>query len=426
MSSAAERAVLVQHGAASARNAPAHGEFESLARAAGAGIAASIANPRREPDPRYFLGSGKVDEVRACLADSGAKLVLVDEALSPGQERNLERALQARVLDRTGLILDIFAQRARSFEGRLEVERAQLRHLATRLVRGWTHLERQKGGIGLRGPGETQLETDRRLLGKRIEQLTHRLERVGRQRAQGRANRRRNSTPVAALVGYTNAGKTTLFNRLTGEGAFAADRLFATLDPLLRRVAVPGVGDVVVADTVGFVTRLPHELVEAFKATLSEARDADILLHVIDASDPEREERAAVVNEVLAEIGAGDVPQIEVYNKTDLPALVPAPAAGDEQMRVAVSARTGANVEGLLEATGRMLGVPPEPLAVEVAPSEGRLRARLFELDAVVDETPNDSGGWVMRVRLPRRSLERLVAELSPVRGRASSPEPVH
>ncbi len=349
--------------------------------------------------------------------------MLVDEALSPGQERNLERALQARVLDRTGLILDIFAQRARSFEGRLEVERAQLRHLATRLVRGWTHLERQKGGIGLRGPGETQLETDRRLLGQRIAQLTRRLERVSHQRAQGRANRRRNHTPVAALVGYTNAGKTTLFNRLTGTSAFAADRLFATLDPLLRRISVPGTGPVVLADTVGFVSRLPHELVEAFKATLSEARDADVLLHVIDGSDAHCEERIKVVNEVLAEIGAAHLPQIEIYNKLDLGRRAIGTLGDGAYPKVDISAQSGEGVENLLQAIARIRGVPAEPVELSLGPEAGRLRAKLFELDAVVDEIAVDNGGWRLRVKLPVTMLARLVEDLAP---QTPLPAPVH
>lgn len=418
MNASSERAVLVQHGAASPGTHSAHAEFDSLARAAGAVVVGNIANPRPQPDPRFYLGRGKVAEVGAALAATGAQLVLVDEALSPAQERNLERALQARVLDRTGLILDIFAQRARSFEGRLEVERAQLRHLSTRLVRGWTHLERQKGGIGLRGPGETQLETDRRLIGKRIEQLTQRLMRVSRQRAQGRVNRRRNDTPVAALVGYTNAGKTTLFNRLTGGGAYAADQLFATLDPLLRRIRVPGLGPVVLADTVGFVGRLPHELVEAFKATLSETRDADVLIHVIDAADPSHEERVAVVNAVLAEIGAGEVAQIEVYNKTDLPGFLAAERGRHGHPQVSVSARAGAGIDALLGQIGDVLGVPAEPREVALGPEAGRVRAHLYELDAVLAETAAAGGGWTLWVRAPPHTLARVL------RQRAADPTP--
>jgi len=403
----------VTRGAASPRLASVHAEFDALAAAAGVEVVACVANPKSShPHPRFFLHQGKVDDLAEVVAETNATLVLVDEQLSPAQERNLERALKVRVLDRTELILDIFAQRASSFEGRLEVERAQLRHLATRLVRGWTHLERQKGGIGLRGPGETQLETDRRLLGQRIEQISRRLDKVDRQRAQNRRRRRRNDAPLVALVGYTNAGKTSLFNKLSESHAYAANQLFATLDPLLRRVPVPGIGTVVMADTVGFVSHLPHELVEAFKATLGEVRDADVLIHVIDASNPERDEHIAVVNQVLEEIGAGDIPQVEVYNKSDL--LPPHTQAAIEENRfprIYLSARTGAGIEALGEALGRELGVPPEPQCLELGPEEGRLRARLHELDAVLDETPNETGGWTLHVQMPGNTLARLQRE---------------
>lgn len=404
-------------GAAGPRLASAHAEFDALAVAAGVEVVACITNPRSsDPHPRFFLHQGKVDALAEVVADTCATLVLVDEQLSPAQERNLERAIKVRVLDRTELILDIFAQRASSFEGRLEVERAQLRHLATRLVRGWTHLERQKGGIGLRGPGETQLETDRRLIGQRIEQISQRLEKVGVQRAQSRRRRRRNDTSVAALVGYTNAGKTSLFNRLSTSHAYAADQLFATLDPLLRRVPVAGIGSVVVADTVGFVSHLPHELVEAFKATLSEVREADVLIHVIDAANPERDHQIAVVNQVLEEIGAGDIPQIEVFNKAD---LLSAPSGRvqreDAAPRVYLSARTGDGVPELIGALAQVLGVPSEPQRLELGPESGRLRARLFELDAVVSETPSEAGGWSLLVQLPSLTLSRLVKEHQPV-----------
>lgn len=384
----------------------------------------TVVNRRPPPDPHSFLGRGKVEVVRALAADGGADVVLVDEMLSPAQERNLEQAIGTRVLDRTELILDIFAQRARSFEGRLEVERAQLRHLATRLVRGWTHLERQKGGIGLRGPGETQLESDRRLIGKRIRQLNHQLEGVARRRAQGRALRRRNAIPVAALVGYTNAGKTSVFNRLAGAEAWAADQLFATLDPLLRRLTIAGIGDLVLADTVGFVGRLPHELVEAFKATLSEARDADLLLHVIDAADPERDEHIAVVNRVLAEIGADELPQIELYNKLD---LVSGEAGdktnGGERPRVHVSARDGGGFDALRAVLAREVGVVRSPVRLELDPTQGRLRAKLFDLDAVVGEEPRPDGGWLLEVCLRESALARLLAEYRPgLPGPARSP----
>ncbi|HEY0635755.1 MAG TPA: ribosome rescue GTPase HflX, partial [Gammaproteobacteria bacterium] len=290
-------------------------EFRDLALSAGAEPVAVVTGARQTPDPKYFIGSGKAEEIRRQVEQDEVELVLVNHALSPAQERNLERLLQCRVLDRTGLILDIFAQRARSHEGKLQVELAQLKHLATRLVRGWTHLERQKGGIGLRGPGETQLETDRRLLAERIKTLNRRLEKVLLQREQGRKARQRAEIPTVSLVGYTNAGKSTLFNRLTSEGVYAADQLFATLDPTLRRLQLPNGNNCIVADTVGFIRHLPHDLVAAFRATLQESREADLLLHVVDASDPERDAKRHQVNEVLREIGAAEVPQIEVYNK---------------------------------------------------------------------------------------------------------------
>ena len=312
-----EHALLIQPFAGGPAEEDVLEEFADLARSAGATIAATLTARIDRPNPATLIGSGKLEEVKAAADATGADLVLVNHALSPVQERNLERALERRVIDRTGLILDIFAQRARSHEGKLQVELAQLRHLATRLVRGWTHLERQRGGsIGLRGPGETQLETDRRLLQKRVEQLQKRLDKVEVQRTQMRRARVRSELPRVALVGYTNAGKSTLFNALSGAEAYAADQLFATLDPTVRRVALPG-GSIVLADTVGFVRDLPHELVAAFRSTLSEAREADLLLHVVDAADPLREERMAQVDLVLNEIGAGDIPQLLVFNKID-------------------------------------------------------------------------------------------------------------
>src|SRR5687768_828139 len=312
-----EKALLVQPYPPGAQDESLLEEFIELARSAGAEVVGTVTARIAKPSPSTYIGSGKLEEVLAACDATGADLVLVNHSLSPGQERNLEKELKRRVIDRTGLILDIFAQRAATFEGKLQVELAQLKHMATRLVRGWTHLERQRGGsIGLRGPGETQLETDRRLLQKRVEQLTKRLEKVDVQHTQMRRARVRSELPRVALVGYTNAGKSTLFNALTGADAYADDRLFATLDPTVRKIALPG-GNSVLADTVGFVRDLPHELVAAFRSTLSEAREADLLLHVIDAADPLREERIAQVDAVLAEIGAGDIPQLLVYNKID-------------------------------------------------------------------------------------------------------------
>ncbi|HEX2584629.1 MAG TPA: ribosome rescue GTPase HflX, partial [Steroidobacteraceae bacterium] len=314
----ADRALLVRVGIGEPATDEEISEFKSLVHSAGADVAGFVGGNRKAPDARLFVGSGKAQEVADLVKSEEADVVIFDHALSPSQERNLEALFQCRVLDRTGLILDIFAQRARTFEGKLQVELAQLKHLSTRLVRGWTHLERQKGGIGLRGPGETQLETDRRLLGVRIKNLNARLEKVLTQRETTRQDRKRNGIPTIALVGYTNAGKSTLFNRMTGADAYAADQLFATLDPTLRRIELPDARVALLADTVGFVRQLPHELVAAFRSTLQEARESAVLLHIVDAADPEHGDRIAQVNEVLTEVGAGTLPQIEVFNKCDL------------------------------------------------------------------------------------------------------------
>lgn len=361
--------------------------------------------------------------------------MLVNHALSPVQERNLERLVQCRVVDRTGLILDIFAQRARSHEGKLQVELAQLKHMSTRLVRGWTHLERQRGGaIGLRGPGETQLELDRRLLGERVKQLQKRMDKVVTQRATARRSRQRNALPVVALVGYTNAGKSTLFNTLTGSGVYAADQLFATLDPTLRRLEGLDCGPILLADTVGFIRDLPHDLVAAFRSTLAEAREADLLLHVVDVSDPDRDERIRDVEAVLAEIGADELPQVIVYNKTDLlqPGAtgdleaeaghrdgvprMPATSAdgyrldyldGGELPRAWVSAHTGAGLDGLRRAIGERLGNDRIRAELALPASAGRLRARLHAQGLVAAEEP-DENGWRVRIDAPRNLVEPL------------------
>src|ERR1700689_3200819 len=327
-------------------------EFAALAASAGTTVVGTVLGTRARPDPKYFVGSGKAEEIRACADLHDADVILVDQTLSPSQERNLEKLTNRRVLDRNGLILDIFAQRARSFEGKLQVELAQLSHMSTRLVRGWTHLERQKGGIGLRGPGETQLETDRRLIAKRIRTLRGRLEKLGRQRDTGRHVRREIPVPTVALVGYTNAGKSTLFNALTGSATYVADQLFATLDPTVRQAKRAGVGEVVLADPVGFVRPLPHELVAAFRSTLQEARDSDLLLHVVDASDPQRDERMEQVREVLRGIGAGEIRELVVFNKIDLVGEKPRVVQGPDGIAalVSVSAVTGDGLPGLREA----------------------------------------------------------------------------
>jgi GTP-binding protein HflX len=387
-------------------------EFAELARSAGATVAAVVPARIDRPNPATLIGSGKLEEVKAAADACGADLVLVNHALTQGQERNLEKALERRVVDRTGLILDIFAQRARSHEGKLQVELAQLRHMATRLVRGWTHLERQRGGsIGLRGPGETQLETDRRLLQKRVDMLQKRLRKVEVQRTQMRRARVRSELPRVALVGYTNAGKSTLFNALTGADAYAADQLFATLDPTVRRIELPS-GGVVLADTVGFVRDLPHELVAAFRSTLSEAREADLLLHVIDAADPLREERIAQVDAVLNEIGAGDIPQLLVFNKIDrvegAQARLDQPVEG--RARAWISAREGLGLDLLRQALGERLGQRRIVAELELPPSAGRLRARLHALDAVRGES-HDEHGWRLSLDIAETDAARLATQ---------------
>ncbi|HKK23500.1 MAG TPA: ribosome rescue GTPase HflX [Pseudohaliea sp.] len=407
-----EVAVLVHMEMGREREAEDPREFEELVLSAGGDPVAYLMGRRDAPHPGTFVGSGKVEEIAEVVRAHDAQVVIFNHTLSPSQERNLERALKCRVLDRTGLILDIFAQRARTHEGKLQVELAQLRHMSTRLVRGWTHLERQKGGIGLRGPGETQLETDRRLLRARIKAIVARLEKVRRQREQGRRSRRRAEVPTVALVGYTNAGKSTLFNGLTTAGVFAADQLFATLDPTLRRLELAEAGPVVLADTVGFISHLPHRLVEAFKATLEETRSADLLLHVIDAASEERAEQALQVREVLREIGAEDVPQLEVYNKIDLLEVEPRIDRDDagRPLRAWVSARDGAGLEGLLGAVGELVGDDMVARDLVLAPEQGRLRAALYRLGAVREEHYGSDGAAHVSVRLPRADWERLLA----------------
>ncbi len=383
---------------------------------------------RPRPDPKYFVGSGKAEEIRDRAQELRADVVLVDRTLSPSQERNLEKLTNCRVLDRNGLILDIFAQRARSFEGKLQVELAQLSHLATRLVRGWTHLERQKGGIGLRGPGETQLETDRRLIAKRIRTLRARIDKLARQRETGRHVRREVPVPTVALVGYTNAGKSTLFNRLTGSDTYVANQLFATLDPTVRRIRLGGVGEVVLADTVGFVRALPHELIAAFRSTLQEAREADLLLHVVDASDPLRNERILQVREVLAGIGASDIRELTVFNKIDLVAEPRAPGATGEAVEGAaaetprvVMGPDGVPAQSWVSAvTGDGLALLRAAIAQAVRPNQVRrtfhlrmpaasIRSDLYQRNAVRAERQRDDGSWELDVELDVTEIAKLL-----------------
>lgn len=386
-------------------------ELRELAVSAGAQPVAELTGKRQSPDPKYYIGTGKLDELAAAVAECNAQLVLFNNMLQPSQERNLEKFLSVRVVDRTGLILDIFAQRARSFEGKLQVELAQLRHLATRLVRGWTHLERQKGGIGLRGPGETQLETDKRLLANRIRLIQKRLAKVEQQRAQGRNARKRADVPVIGLVGYTNAGKSTLFNALTRSDVYAADQLFATLDPTLRRYPAASNLTVVLADTVGFIRHLPHELVAAFRSTLSEAAEADLLLHVIDASDENLEDTIGQVEEVLIEIGADKTPTIQIYNKLDLLENTAPRLERDEHgqpEKIWLSAATGQGLELLNQAIVERLGGEIRRRVYHLAPAEGRLRAHLFKVAKVLRDESLETGGWEMEVELSPREESRL------------------
>ena len=404
-----ERALLLHIGLGRGCDGDETQEFQSLALSAGAAVLGEVHARRQRPDPKFFVGSGKVDELAAELETHCAELLLVNQPLSASQERNLERRLKVRVLDRNGLILDIFAQRARSFEGKLQVELAQLRHLSTRLVRGWSHLERQKGGIGLRGPGETQLETDRRLLGKRIKVLAERLDRVARQREQGRRVRRRAGVDTVALVGYTNAGKSTLFNELTGGNAVAEDRLFATLDSTVRRLGISGGLEVVLADTVGFVRDLPHELVAAFRSTLTEAREATLLLHVIDSADPHHGDRKRQVEDVLESIGAGSIPSIQVFNKIDILGEE-ARSEGGTQRKVWASAATGEGLDLIVEEIARHCEGYRVARTLRLAATQSRMRARLFALDAVRNERVDGNGGWVLDVELPAGRFEELCA----------------
>jgi GTP-binding protein HflX len=400
---AGENAVLVHVDFSNEQNKEDLHELQMLVSSAGVNQVAIVTASRNSPQAKYFVGSGKAEEIASTVKSLDADVVIFNHSLSPSQERNLEALIKCRVLDRTSLILDIFAQRARTHEGKLQVELAQLRHISTRLIRGWTHLERQKGGIGLRGPGETQLETDRRLLRGRIKAILKRLERVQKQREQGRRSRKRAEIPTASLVGYTNAGKSTLFNTITDADVYAADQLFATLDPTLRKVELAEVGSTILADTVGFIRHLPHDLVAAFKATLQETQEADLLLHVVDYADAQYLENVDQVNEVLAEIGADEVPQLIVCNKIDLLEDVEPKIDRDQDgrpIRVWVSAQKGQGIDLLKKALTECLRKSMVSYTLKIPPDEGRLRGMLYQLNCITEQSYSEQGDWVVDVKM--------------------------
>lgn len=410
----AERVVLVHVNFPTGKMTEELEELNELAISAGAEIVAVVTATRRVPDAKYFVGTGKAREIGEAVAATGAKLVIFNHVLSPAQERNIERLIKCRVLDRTGLILDIFAQRARSFEGKLQVELARLNHLSTRLIRGWTHLERQRGGIGLRGgPGETQLEVDRRLIRNKIKGIKERLSKIRKQREQGRRSRRKATVPTVALVGYTNAGKSTLFNQLTGSDVYVADQLFATLDPTMRRIDVPEIGAVVLADTVGFIRHLPHDLIEAFQATLEEVSEADLLLHVVDVQDENRDAHVVQVEEVLDSIDANRVPTLMVYNKIDVEEDSRSGVERDgvgEIKRVFISATKKLGLTALVMAMAEKIGKDIIEREVILSPTQAKIRAMLYSRDVVLSEKTDDEGYSHLMVRMPRVEIEKLLS----------------
>ena len=388
-------------------------EFEELVRSAGIDTLALVTGTRSKPDSKTYIGKGKLDEVREAIEFYEAELVLFNHALSPSQQRNLEADLKCSVVDRTGLILDIFAQRARTHEGKLQVEMAQLQYQATRLVHGWSHLDRQQGGYGMRGTGETQSEADRRLLRDREKLINKRLKKVQTQRDQSRRARKRSATPTVSLVGYTNAGKSTLFNAVTNAEVYAADQLFATLDPTLRRMNVPGMGEVVLVDTVGFIRHLPHKLVEAFKATLQETKEADLLLHVIDCADDDRQANMEQVEIVLDEIEALDRPTLQVFNKIDRVPGATAKIDRDEQglpWRVWVSAMDRSGLELIYQAIGELLSTTLYEQVIELEPKDGQLRSLLYAHNAVMTESVEENGNIKLEIRLEKDDFQRLLS----------------
>jgi len=410
-----ERAILVHITITSLSQQATLEEFARLAHSAGVVTVAQITGSRRGPEPNYFVGTGKLEEIKASVTTHQAEVILFNHLLTPTQERNVEQACQCRVLDRTGVILDIFAQRARSFEGKLQVELAQLQYLSTRLIRGWTHLERQRGGIGLRGPGETQLETDRRLIGDRIKNIHKRLEKVKHQRQLGSRARRRAQLPIVSLVGYTNAGKSTLFNHLTHASVYTANQLFATLDPTLRRFVLPDKTTLLLADTVGFIQELPHDLIAAFRATLEETRQATLLLHVVDASDADYSLKIAQVNQVLFEISADTIPQIMVFNKIDCLKNHPARCERDSHGHISqvwLSAQSETGFDFLKLALSEHLSKPSLHRWIRVPAQAGQLRARLFTLGNVLQEHYATNGDSLLEIQIsPQQFMQLMHAE---------------
>ncbi len=408
-----ERTILVHIELTSNRHSSSSiGEFQQLALSSGLDIIDTITVKRSITKAQFFIGTGKVDELASIVSENEIDLVIFSLQLSPSQERNLEKALMCQVMDRTGLILDIFALRASSFEGKLQVELAQLRHLSTRLVRGWTHLERQKGGIGLRGPGETQLETDKRLISVRIKNINKRLDKVHKQHDLGRKSRIKNQLPMISLAGYTNAGKSTLFNLLTKAEVYADDKLFATLDSTIRRVILPASGEAVIADTVGFIQDLPHELVEAFKSTLEETRQANVLLHVVDASDSNNRDKIEQVEEIIEQIDAQDIPTIIVMNKIDgIPDFKPRIDKDHDGniYRVWISAHTGDGIDLLYQALAQSLSGMMTFAGIKLDVQSAYIRSEIHKVGYIQKEIMNEFGQWLLEINVTRHYLERLL-----------------